>query len=217
MLAAEQGLLSLDDNIRKYIPELPDYGHPITLRQMLHHTSGLREFYSLLGLGGRSRYDHQTQDAAIKLIVGQKALNFDPGTHYAYSNSNYILLAEVINRAAKKPLSAFAEEHIFQPLGMTYTRFYDDNKVVLPDRVSGYSVAEDGHFTVNWSINFELVGAGGLMSSVEDMLLWDRNFYQNRIGGSTFLKEMQTKGVLNDGTQIPYALALMLYPIADCR
>jgi CubicO group peptidase (beta-lactamase class C family) len=209
VLAAEQGHLSLDDDVRKYIPELPNYGHTITLRQMLHHTSGLRDFETLLGLSGRNILDFHSEDEIMNLIVRQKSLNNVPGEEWIYSNTNYFLLGEVVKRAAKKSLAEFAAEYIFRPLGMAHTRFYDDHSLVIPGRVPGYR-GTDGNFRVDWSTNWDVVGAGGLMSSVEDLLLWDRNFYQNRLGKGTLVKELQTPGMLNNGNPIRYALGLEL-------
>jgi CubicO group peptidase (beta-lactamase class C family) len=208
VLASEQGFLSLDDDIRKYIPEIPDYGHTVTLRQMLHHTSGFRDVLGLLAISGRSALDLHPTPELIDLVARQKALNYTPGEEYLYSNTNYFLLAEVVKRSTKKPLSVFAAENIFQPLGMSHTRFYDDHTVVVPGRVPAYAPGKDGSFAVDWSTNFDKVGDGGLMSSVDDLLLWDRNFYENRLGKGTLLKEMQTRGVLNNGKQISYALGL---------
>jgi CubicO group peptidase (beta-lactamase class C family) len=210
VLAAEQGFLSLDDNIRKYIPEIPDYGQPITLRQMLHHTSGFRDVLGLLDLSGRKASDVHPTDELLDLVARQKALNFAPGGEYLYSNTNYFLLAEVVTRSTKKPLSVFAAENIFQPLGMTHTQFYDDHTAVVPGRVAAYARGKNGSFVVDWSTNFDKVGDGGLMSSVDDLLLWDRNFYQNQLGKGTLLKELQTRGVLNNGKQIDYALGLRI-------
>lgn len=208
VLAAEQGYLSLDDDVRKYIPELPNYGQTITLREMLHHTSGLRELENLLDFSGRNQEDIHPFAELIDLITRQKALNFQPGEEYLYSSTNYVLLAEVVRRATGKPLSRFAEENIFKPLGMLQTRFYDDHSVVVPDRVAAYDPADSGTFSVNWSTNYERVGDGGLMSSVEDLLLWDRNFYANKLGKGTLLQEMLTRGTLNNGDKIGYALGL---------
>jgi CubicO group peptidase (beta-lactamase class C family) len=208
VLAAEQGFLSLDDNVRKYIPELPDYGHSITLRQMLHHTSGLRDFLTLLDLSGRHGADIHSREEMLDLIVHQKALNNVPGDEWIYSNTNYFLLGEVLQRATKKSLAEFAAENIFQPLGMVHTRFYDDRTRVVPGRIPAYAPGTDGNFLVDWSTNFDTVGAGGLMSSVDDLLLWDRNFHENKLGKGTLLKELQTPGVLNNGKLIRYALGL---------
>jgi CubicO group peptidase (beta-lactamase class C family) len=208
VLAAEQGFLSLDDDVHKYIPELPDYGQPIALRQMLHHTSGFRDYLGLVQLSGRDILDVHPAAEMLDLIVRQKALNFAPGTEYLYSNTNYFLLAEIIKRATHKPLSVFAEENIFRPLGMSHTRFYDDKDVVVAGRVPAYAPGSGGSFKVNWSTNFDGVGDGGLMSSVDDLLLWDKNFYDNRLGKGTLLKEMLTRGTLKNGKQIDYALGL---------
>ncbi|HMD40645.1 MAG TPA: serine hydrolase domain-containing protein [Candidatus Acidoferrum sp.] len=208
VLAAEQGFLSLDDDIRKYVPELPSYGKTITLRQMLHHTSGFRDILGLLFLAGRNFEDIHPTSELLDLLSRQKALNYQPGEEYLYSNTNYFLMSVVIPRATGKPLSQFAEENIFKPLGMTHTRFYDDHSVVVPGRVPAYEPRNDGGFRIDWSTNFDKIGDGGLLSSVEDLLLWDRNFYDNKLGKGTLLKEMQTQGVLNNGKQIEYGLGL---------
>jgi CubicO group peptidase (beta-lactamase class C family) len=211
VLAAEQGFLSLDDNVRKYVPELPSYGKTITLRQMLHHTSGLRDILGLLLLAGRNFEDIHPTPELLDLLSRQKALNYQPGDEFLYSNTNYFLMSVVIRRATDKPLSQFAEENIFKPLGMTHTRFYDDHSVVVPGRVPAYEPRLNGPgFRVDWSTNFDKIGDGGLMSSVDDLLLWDRNFYNNKLGKGTLLKELQTQGVLTNGKQIEYALGLFI-------
>jgi CubicO group peptidase (beta-lactamase class C family) len=208
VLAQEQGYLSLDDDVRKYIPEIPNYGHTITLRQMLHHTSGFRDFLSLFVLAGRDVADVHSEAEIIDMIARQKRLNNVPGEEWLYSNTNYYLLGVVIERATKKTLNEFATENIFKPLGMTHTRFYDDHTLVLPGRVAAYDPGKGGKLLVDWSTQYDIVGAGGLMSTVDDLLLWDQNFYQNKLGKGTLVKELQTKGVLNDGKQISYALGL---------
>ena len=210
VLAAEQGFLSLDDDIRKYVPEIPSYGKPITLRKMLHHTSGFRDILSLLFLAGRNSEDIHPTSELLDLLSRQKALNFTPGDEFLYSNTNYFLMSVVIRRATGKPLSRFAEENIFKPLRMTHTSFYDDRTVVLPGRVAAYAPRPGGGFRVDWSTNYDMVGGGGLMSSVDDLLLWDGNFYDNKLGKGTLLKEMQTPGGLNNGKQIEYALGLFI-------
>jgi CubicO group peptidase (beta-lactamase class C family) len=210
VLAAEQGYLSLDDDVRKYLPELPDYGHRITLRQMLHQTSGFRDFFDLVSLSGRNASEIASANDILKLIARQKGLNNVPGEEWIYSNSNYFLLAEVIERATKKSLASFAAENIFQPLGMTHTLFYNDNTLVVPNRVAAYDPGKNGGFLVDWSTTYDIVGGGGLMSSIDDLLLWDRNFYSNKLGKGTLLKELRSHGVLNNGNQINYAMGLSL-------
>jgi CubicO group peptidase (beta-lactamase class C family) len=210
VLAAEQGYLSLDDDVRKYVPELPDYGHVITLRQMIHQTSGFRDFYTLLGLSGHDAADFNSPEDIFKIVVRQRGLNNVPGDEWIYSNTNYFLLGIVVQRATKKSLAEFAAENIFKPLGMSHTLFYDDHTLVVPGRVAAYDVGPHDGFRVDWSTTFSVVGAGGLMSSVDDLLLWDRSFYANRLGKGTLVQELQTPGVLNDGNKISYAMGLVL-------
>jgi CubicO group peptidase (beta-lactamase class C family) len=210
VLAAEQGYLSLDDDVHKYVPELPDYGHVVTLRQMIHQTSGFRDFYTLLGLSGHDPADFNSPEETFKIVVRQRGMNNIPGDEWIYSNTNYFLLGIVVKRATKKSLAEFAAENIFTPLGMSHTLFYDDHTVVVPGRVAAYDSGPHDSFHVDWSTTFELVGAGGLMSTVDDLLLWDRNFYANRLGKGTLVQELQTPGVLNNGNKISYAMGLDL-------
>lgn len=192
VLAAQQHFLSLDDDVRKYIPELPDYGHIITLRQMLHHTSGLKDYLGLLTIAGRPAENLYSEQELLDLITRQKSLNNIPGAEFIYSNTNYFLLGIVIRRATEKSLASFAAENIFKPLGMSHTRFYDDRTLVVPGRVSAYAPGPNDNFLVDWSTNYDTVGGGGLMSSLDDLLLWDRNFYDDKLGGGTVAKELQT-------------------------
>jgi CubicO group peptidase (beta-lactamase class C family) len=210
VLAAERGYLSLDDDVRKYIPELPDYGHVITLRQMIHQTSGFRDFFTLLDLSGHDALDSNSPEEIFKIVVRQKGLNNIPGEEWIYSNTNYFLLGMVVKRVTTKSLSEFAAENIFKPLGMSHTLFYDDHTLVVPGRVAAYDSSPHDSFRVDWSTTFALVGSGGLMSTVDDLLLWDRNFYANRLGKGTLMQELQTPGVLNNGNKIGYAMGLDL-------
>jgi CubicO group peptidase (beta-lactamase class C family) len=210
VLAAEHGYLSLDDDVRKYIPELPDYGHVITLRQMIHQTSGFRDFFSLLDLSGHDVADFNSPEDIFKIVVRQRGLNNIPGDEWIYSNTNYFLLGIVVKRATKKSLSEFAAENMFQPLAMSHTLFYDNHTLVVPGRVAAYDSAPPDSFHVDWSTTYEVVGGGGLMSTVDDLLLWDRNFYANRLGKGTLVQELQTPGVLNNGNTISYAMGLDL-------
>ena len=209
VLASEQGLLSLDDNVRKYIPELPDYGHPITLRQMLNQTSGFRDLYDLINFSGHDEADFNSPSEILKLIVRQKGLNNSPGAEWVYSNTNFFLLGVVLQRVTGNTLANYATQNIFLPLGMTHTRFYDDASVVVPGRVPAYDPGANGQFRVDWSTTFAAVGAGGLMTTVGDLALWDSNFYANRLGTGGLVKELQTPGVLNDGNKIAYGMGLI--------
>jgi len=210
VLAAEQGFLSLDDDVRKYIPELPDYGHRITLRQMLHQSSGFRDFFALLYLSGRDDRDLSSPEQILKLITRQKGLNNAPGAEFVYSNSNYFLLSVVVQRTTHKTLAEFAADNIFKPLGMAHTLFYDSNKIVVPGRVAAYDNGSNGKFLADWSTAFDIVGSGGLMSTVDDLLLWDCNSYANKLGKGALVKELEAPGMLNNGKAVNYGMGLWL-------
>jgi CubicO group peptidase (beta-lactamase class C family) len=208
-LAAHVGKLSLDDDIRKWIPELPNYGTTITVRELVHHTSGIRDYLGLMQLAGMRWQDTYTDAEIIDLISRQKGLNFPPGTQYAYSNSGYFLLSVIMQRATGQPLSQFADEHIFKPLGMTHTHFHDNALIVVRNRAVGYDRAGD-HFTLDHLWNFDKVGDGGLYSSVHDLFLWDQNFYHDKLGGGPgFIDSITTPDVLPNGTHTGYAFGNM--------
>jgi len=210
VLAAEQGFLSLDDDVRTYIPELPNYGARVTLRQMLHHTSGFRDFLDLTDLSGKSISALSLPEDVLTLIARQKGLNSVPGEEFVYSNSNYFLLGVVVKRATGKSLAEFTAANIFQPLGMKHTFFYDDNGRIVPNRVAAYDSRKDGKFLADWSTTYDIVGSGGLMSNVDDLLLWDRAFYSKKLGKGTLIRELETPGTLNNGKQINYGMGLWL-------
>lgn len=203
-LLARQGKLSLDDDIRKYLPELPDYGAPITVRHLIHHTSGLRDYWTLVDLAGdRTDNVYDLRDI-LELAARQKRLNFSPGEDYLYSNTGYTLLAAIAERAAGKPLREFADENIFRPLGMKHTRFNDDHTSILKNRALGYSPRRGEGFSLN-IVNNDLVGAGGLWTTVEDFLYWDQNFSSGRVGGHDLLALAETPGTLRGGEKLTYA------------
>jgi CubicO group peptidase (beta-lactamase class C family) len=210
VLAAQEGKLALDDDIRKYLPEIPDYGHTITIRHLVHHTSGLRDYFYLMHLAGMRVEDVHPKEEVLQLIARQKALNFRPGDEYLYSNSGYLLLSEIIGRVTGKSLREFARANIFEPLGMRHTHFHDDRKMVVAGRAAAYSRSNSGGFELNWFSNFDLVGSGGLLTTIEDLFAWDQNFYDNRLGGEGFLEQMHETGVLNDGKETDYAFGLIV-------
>lgn len=209
LLLAQDGKLSLDDNIRKFIPEMPDYGTPITLRHLLHHTSGIRDYINLLIFGGLNFEDVATKEESLAAITRQKALNFRPGDDHNYSNSGYFLLSVTVERVSGKSMRDFAQERIFGPLGMTNTQYLDDHTLVVPRRASSYLPKPDGGFR-HESSNWEQTGDGGIQTTVEDLAKWDQNFYDPKIGGSALLEQLQTPGVLNSGEKIDYARGLVV-------
>ena len=210
LLAAEEGFLSLDDDIRNHISELPDYGATITVRHLIHHTSGLRDYLGLLRLAGRPAADVISDEEIVDLIVRQKALNFPPGSQYRYSNSGYFLLAEIVKRTTGETLRTFAERRIFEPLHMRDSRFHDDRRQIVPRRALAYTPASPDGFELDWSSNFDKVGSGGLLSTIDDFLAWDRNFEDPRVGSAQFLAQLLAPGKLLDGTPQDYAFGLRI-------
>ena len=206
-LLARQGAVSLDDDIRKYVPELPANETPITIRNLIHHTSGVRDYLSLWPLAG-IRYEDVHDDNDVVGLLSRQKLNFKPGDEFLYSNSGYLLLGVIVKRASGKSLREFAEENIFKPLGMNDTRFHDDRRAVVKNRVAGYSPKPIG-FAVN-ATNFDRVGDGGLLTTVEDLFKWDQNFYDNRLGGGgpELIKQVLGPGTLNKGEKLDYAFGL---------
>jgi CubicO group peptidase (beta-lactamase class C family) len=206
VMLVRQGKVALDDNVRKYIPELPDYGTPITVRHLLHHTSGLRDYNALLELAGfRGDSDCPNVDEALDVICRQKKLNYPPGTEYSYTNTGFFLLSQIVERASGKSLNAFAQEHVFKPLGMEHTLYQDDHTQIIKNRASGYD--QDGRgFKLNMS-NWDETGDGNVYTSVEDLYLWDQAFYTNALGKDV-MDMLQTTGTLNNGQKIAYAFGL---------
>ncbi len=207
-LLEQQGKLSLDDDVRKYVPEIPDYGAPITVRHLVHHTSGIRDYLELMGIAGLPLGTFHDNQGVVDLIARQKGLNFVPGERHLYSNSGYFLLAVIVEKASGMSLREYAEKHIFGPLGMEHTHFHDDYMHLIPNRASGYFAGPDGYR--NFLTTFDRVGSGGVFSSVEDLVLWDRNFYTGEVGGEAFLARMHERGTRNDGKRLDYAFGLTI-------
>jgi CubicO group peptidase (beta-lactamase class C family) len=209
VLLAQDGKLSFDDDIHKFIPDLPPYEAPVTVRAMLHHLSGLRSYTDLFDLAGVPEIDQTTDDDALALIARQKNLNFTPGRQYLYSDTNYFLLALVVRRLAGESLGEFARQRIFGPLGMSSTHFHDDHRMIVPRRATGYAPRAGGGFEIDMS-NFEELGDGSVMTTVEDLARWDRNFYTGQVGGAAAVERLQELGVRSDGRKSPYAMGLVL-------
>jgi len=210
LLLEEQGKLNLDDRIQKYLPDFPEYDTPLTIRHFIHHTSGVRDYLTLMYLKGRNYLDNTDVDEVYELIKKQKELNFSPGEKYLYSNSCYFMLAMIVEKAAGQSLKEFAHENIFQPLGMKNTLFYDDNTDLIKNRVFSYNKKRDEDGFNNLIMRFDLVGSGGVYSSIDDLFLWDQNFYNNKLGkgGQNIIHRMHEEGLLNSGESSGYAFAL---------
>lgn len=208
LLLARQGKLSLDHDIRRYVPELPAYAASITLRQLLHHTSGVRDYIDLLRMSGAHVDDVATARDAIKLLSLQQATHFSPGERHQYSNSGYFLIALAIERASGQSMREFARRHVFQPLGMPHSVYRDDHAELVPHRAMAYAKDERKGWRLDVS-NWEQMGDGGIVTTVQELAKWNGNFYAPTVGDGSLLRELQQRGTLNDGTRINYALGLM--------
>jgi CubicO group peptidase (beta-lactamase class C family) len=207
-LLEKDGRLSTSDDVRKYIPELHNFGRPITIRNLLHHTSGLRDQWGLLNLAGWRIEDTITEDDVLQLIWKQRELNFEPGTKYAYSNTNYTLLATIVQRVAGRPFAQFMHDRIFEPLGMANSYFQDDAYLVRKGHASPYGVRDKGyqrHF-----LAYSTVGPTGLQTTVQDMALWEDNFRQPKIGNSHVNAQMLRTETIDKDKPNLYASGLII-------
>jgi CubicO group peptidase (beta-lactamase class C family) len=210
LMLAHEDRLSLDDPIRQYIPELPNFGAPITLREMLHHTSGLRDYEQLLRFDGwrLDSPDLLTDGDILYILSKQKELNFPPGSDFLYSNTNYELLARVVSRVSGQSFPDFTTARLFHPLGMSHTHFRVDHGEVVKNLAYAYE-RKNGRFDLSIP-NYDTVGATNLLTTVEDLARWDENFYSARVGGAEVIRQLQEPGRLNDGTQLVYAEGLFV-------
>ena len=211
LLLAQQGKLSLDDPLRKYLPELPDYGAALTIRHVLSHVSGLREWRLMATFSGtpEGAYVLDNNDL-LRIASKQRALNFDPGTAYSYTNTGFNIATILIERALNngKTFQEFTHDAIFEPLQMTHTRWRDDFRAVVPNRALAYAVKAGGWVQDTPVEN--IIGAGGMLSTVGDWLLWNENFTHAKVGGPEVVKLQQTPAILSSGKTIAYAAGLTI-------
>ncbi len=208
-LLVDQGDVDLDADVRTYLPELPEYDRSVTVRHLLNHTSGYRDYLALGYLSGVRDEDYYTDAEVLDLLTRQRELNFTPGAEHLYSNSGYFLLGQIVLRVTGKTLRKFAGERIFRPLEMRQTHFHDDHREIVPQRAIGYSPTDDGGFEIDLT-TLEMIGDGGVFTSVEDLARWDANFYQPKAGSASTLERMHERGVLTDGEEIDYASGLVV-------
>ncbi len=219
LLLAQQGKISLDDPMRKYLPELPDYGTPLTIRHVLSHLSGLREWRLVASFSGigEGTYVLGNRDL-LQIASRQRALNFDPGTAYSYTNTGFNIATILVERVLGngKTFQDFTRESIFEPLKMTHTRWRDDFRAVVPNRALAYGAGPDGGWVQDTPIE-NIIGAGGMLSTVGDWLLWNENFTHARVGGPELVKAQQTPAVLSSGKTISYAAGLTVNTVDGLR
>lgn len=209
LLLEQQGKLSLNDDVRKYIPELPDYGNPIKLHHMLHHTSGLRDWGVVAAFTGWERgTKFYTNDDALEILTRQKHLNNKPGDKFIYSNSNFNLFAIIVQRVSGLSLATFTKKYIFETAGMTHTQWRDDPNRIVSNRAIAY-VKTDSSYETDMP-NEYVYGNGGLLTTTEDLLKWNDFYQHGRLGTpSLFSKQIQTE-LLNDGKENNYAAGLFI-------
>lgn len=220
ILLVEQGRLSLDDNIRKYIPEFSDYGFPITIQHLLHHTSGITDYLLEWIYGGDYKaladvypdIGSLDEQKALDLLTSQTALDFIPGTQYAYSNSNYFLLGLIVKRVSGQSLPTFADENIFKPLGMRHTQYRDDLNTTIANLATGH-VLNAENILEPVSTTYRLVGDGGMYTTLDDLYLWDQNFYHNQLGKKDqhLIDQIYARGRLNNGDAVDYGFGVGHY------
>lgn len=206
LLLEQEGKLSIDDDIRKYLPEMPDYKHKITLRNLANHTSGIRDNTDLANLIGTSEADLFSNEEAVKLITSQKGLNFIPGDEFQYCNSGYILLAEIVKRVSGQTFAEFIRSRIFAPLKMENSQIIDTPETIVKNMAYSYDKYENVYYKS--ILNHTFVGSTGLHSTIDDLSLWAMNFKKKTIGNDTIFNKMKEKTVLNNGEIIPYGLGL---------
>jgi CubicO group peptidase (beta-lactamase class C family) len=208
LLLVQDSRLSLQDSVRKYIPELPEYAAAITVAELLGHTSGLRDWGGVEDIAGWPRGDRvYTMDDVLHIAALQKALNYKPGSAWSYTNTGYNLLAIIVERVSGKKLPAFSRERIFVPLGMTHTQWRDDFRRIVRDRAIAYSPVAGSY---QQTMPFEdAIGNGGLLTTVGDLLIWNRSLTQGTLGAFV-TAELQRRSILNDGRAVDYARGLFI-------
>ncbi len=205
-----EGKLLLDDEIHKYLPELPDYGAPITIRNLLQQTSGLRDYRTLMFLAGWLPGDVQTNQQALRIIFRQGALNFPTGTSFAYSNTNFVLAAEIVARVTGRPFGAWVRDNLFRPLGMTHTLIREDNTEIVPGLAASYAPRPNGDGFVEDLLDSSVVGSGNLVTTVGDLLIWAEHLMTARLGGKPLLDRLEERAELPGGLRIGYGLGLFV-------
>ena len=204
-----QGKLSIDDEVTRFLPEMETQlgDGNITIRHLLNHTSGIRDYLTLMSLAGKSDDDFYTTSQALAIIARQQETNFAPGSEYLYSNSGYLLLSEIVHRAGGMSLREYAQRRLFDPFGMRHSHFHDDHRHLVPNRASGYRPTSDGGFEIDMT-TLEMVGDGGVYTTVGDLLIWADRLWDGTDRSNAMLRALTTRAVLTSGDTIPYALGL---------
>lgn len=199
-LLASEGRISLEDDVRKYITELPDYHTVIRVKHLLGHTSGLRDQAAIWSLAGNRLADISTTEQILKLIARQRNLNFTPGTAFGYCNTGYTLLAEIIHRVTGRSFTAYTEEKIFKPLGMSSTQFYDNYRKVVKNKAASYELINGVYY--HQPLNVSNPGPSNLLTTVEDLAKWVLNFEHPVVGTPELIKAFNEASYLDNGRKV---------------
>jgi len=209
LLLEAEGKIRLSDDVRRYVPEVPAFGEPITILDLLHHTSGLRDYWNLFGMAGWRSSDVETLSDVLWLVQRQQALNHRTGAEFLYTNTGYILLAVLVERVSGTPFRQFLSERIFGPLGMTHSDVKAGMGQVVPDLATGYWGHDPAELRVAQP-PYSFAGNTGVVTTVRDLAQWDANFYEPRVGTAAQLESMSTPGHLRDGTPVGYGMGFFL-------
>jgi CubicO group peptidase (beta-lactamase class C family) len=209
LLLEEQGKLSLDDNVREYIPELPEFEHVVTLRHLVNHTSGYREFLNLMAMTGQNMSQNLSQEKVIELVQNQPELQNEPGAEFNYNNTGYVLMTEVIERVTEIDFPTWMKKNVFEPIGMDHTVVRKDPYQIVENRSLGYTYSEDGGFQEVTDLGGG-AGAGGIHSTMGDLKKWIDNLLEPTVGTEEMVKEMSTSFKLNNGAETGYGLGLFV-------
>jgi CubicO group peptidase (beta-lactamase class C family) len=207
LLLAKDGALKLDDDIRKYLPSLPDFGQTIRIQDLMRHTSGLREVYAMLEFKGWRQGDLIRQEMAIELTQNSKGLNFLPGTAYSYCNTGYMLLAEIVQKVSNTPFETWMKKRVFEPLGMQHTYIMDQQGEWYPQGAASYQKASEGTWKMVYD-NSTVMGAGGIYCDLTDLMRWLDNLRTGQVGGQDLIRQMTTRSVFPSGDTLNYAFGL---------
>ncbi len=206
-ILAVEGRIRLDDDVRIYVPEIPDFGKTITINHLVHHISGMRSIGEVNTIAGNRGDDVTYMSDYLGLLFRQRALNFEPGERYLYCNTGFAVLGAIVQKVTGLTLQQFCDQHIFKPLGMRHTRFQESHRLVLPGFAQSYAPLDDGGFERE-ILPHGLPGSTSLLTTVEDLLYWDREFYTGKVLGKAVIDQAHETGILNNGQPIDYAFGI---------
>ncbi|WP_405566977.1 serine hydrolase domain-containing protein [Polaribacter sp. Asnod6-C07] len=209
VLLAEKNKLSLDDNLKSIFPDFPEYAEKITIKHLLNHTSGIRDYLQISYLKGLGDDDFYKDTHIMKWLINQTDLNFVPGEEFLYSNSGYWLLGQIVNKVAGINMAQFAKKEIFEPLKMNNTHFHNDHTQIVKNRASGYMPDNNENYKISMT-TLDMIGDGGIFTSINDIKKWDDAFYESNVLSKAFWNVMTQQGILNNGKEINYAAGLMI-------